>query len=133
MSKKRGSVVTSAVMEMTRLVRLSAAPAVPGEKAPHAIWRAAQRLGIPTGRVTSFWYGKAAPKPEELERARDVAARHARDAELLRDDYRRALNILARLEAGLAAIDADFHGETISAVRDMARRATGPRDPGAGE
>lgn len=131
MSKKRGSVVTSAVMEMARLVRLSAAPAVPGEKVPHAIARAAQRLGLTRVRTSAFWYGTArAVSPEELEAARDVAVRRAKDAELLRNEHRRALDILARLEAGLAAIDPDFHGPTISALRDMAGRATGPGNSG---
>lgn len=131
LSKFRGSkVVTTAVVEMARLVRGAASPAVPGEKVPHAIARAAQRLGWDRGRVASFWYGKArAVTPEELERARDVATRRAKDAELLRDEYRRALGILARLEAGLAAIDADFHSETIAALRDVARPPFGHGNP----
>jgi hypothetical protein len=93
MSKFRGSkVVTAAVVEMARLVRGAAAPAVPGEKVPHAIARAAQRLGLPRGRVASFWYGKARTvTPEDLERARDVAARRSKDVELLRNEHRRAL------------------------------------------
>lgn len=119
--------MTAAVVEMARLVRGAAAPAVPGEKVPHAIARAASRLGLPRGRVASFWYGKARTvAPEELERARDIASRRSKDAELLRDDYRRALNILARLEAGLASIDEDFHGPQIAALRDVAGRAAGP-------
>lgn len=134
MSKKRGSLVTSAVLEMARLVRLSASPSVPGEKVPHAIARAAQRLGFSRGRVASFWYGKARHvSPEEFEAARDVAIRRARDAELLRHEHQRALDILARLEAGLAAIDPDFHGPTISALRDISRRSAGPGNSGAGE
>lgn len=132
MWKKRGHVVSSAVLEMSRLVRHAAAPAVPGEKVPHAIARAARRLGFDRSRVFAFWYGKARNvSPEELERARDVAARQSRDAELLRDDYRRALDILARLEAGLTAIDADFHSETIGALRHMAGRPTGPGNSAA--
>lgn len=131
MSKFRGSkVVTAAVVEMARLVRSAAAPAVPGEKVPHAIQRAANRLGWPRGRVASFWYGKARTvAPEELERARDVAVRRSKDAELLRNEHRRALDILARLEACLTAQDPDFHGPSIDALRDMARRETGPRNP----
>lgn len=127
MSKKRGWLVSSAVLEMSRLVRHAASPAVPGEKVPHAISRAAHRLGLTRGRVASFWYGKARHvSPEELEGARAEALRRARDAELLRDEYRRALDILARLETGLAAIDADFHGPQISALRDVAGRAARP-------
>jgi hypothetical protein len=131
MSKKRGSIVTTAVVEMARLVRLSAAPAIPGEKVPHAIARAAQRLGLSRGRVTTFWYGKARHvAPEELEAARDVAVRRAKDAELLRHEHRRALDILARLETALAVIDQDFHGPTISGLRDISGRATGPGSSG---
>jgi hypothetical protein len=130
LSKKEGSKpVASAVMEMTRLVRAAASPAVPGEKVPHAIARAAHRLGISRGRATSYWYGKARVIPEEdLERARDAAVRRAKDAELLRDDYQRALAILARLEAGLASLDADFHQPQIDAVRDIRRSASRPGD-----
>lgn len=118
-----------AVVEMARLVRGAAAPAVPGEKVPHAIARAAQRLGLDRGRVASFWYGKArAVSPEELERARDVAARRSRDAELLRNEHRRALDILARLEACLIAQDPDFHGPYLDALRDVVSRQTGPGD-----
>jgi hypothetical protein len=132
MSKKQGLSVASAVMEMSRLVRGAAAPAVAGEKVPHAIARAANRLGMTRSRVASFWYGNARSViPDELERAREVAARRSKDAELLRHDYQRALAILARLEAGLAAIDADFHSESIDALRNVRRDATGPRDSGA--
>jgi hypothetical protein len=116
---------------MARLVRLSAAPAIPGEKVPHAIARAAQRLGLSRGRVTTFWYGKARHvAPEELEAARDVAVRRAKDAELLRHEHRRALDILARLEAGLTAIDPDFHSETLGAIKHFTRELAGSRDSG---
>lgn len=122
--------MTAAVVEMARLVRGAAAPAVPGEKVPHAIARAAQRLGLPRGRVASFWYGKARTvTPEDLERARDIAARRSKDVELLRNEHRRALDILARLEACLTATDADFHGPSIDAFRDMARDPSRPGSP----
>jgi hypothetical protein len=131
MSEKPEPIVISAVVEMSQLVRSAACPAVPGERVPHAIARAARRLGFDRGRVESFWYGKArAVSPEELERARQVAAERAADVGLLRNEYRRALNILARLEAGLAAIDADFHSPTISAVEHIRRGALGPRNSG---
>jgi hypothetical protein len=121
MSKKLRSIVSSAVMEMSRLVRHAAAPPVAGEKVPHAIARAARRLGFDRGRVESFWYAKArVVSAEELETARRVAVERAKDAELLRHEYRRAVDILARLEAGLAAIDPDFHSTQISALRDVA-------------
>lgn len=129
MSKKSGWVVSAVVLEMSRLVRKAAEPAVPGERVPHAIARAAHRLGLERRRTESFWYGKArAVAPDELERARAEAVRRSRDAELLRHEHRRALDILARLEAALAAQDPDFHGPTIDAARDMARHA-----PGAGD
>lgn len=131
MSKFRGSkVVTEAVVEMARLVRGAAYPAIPGEKVPHAIARAAQRLGMARGRVASFWYGKARTvEPEELERARDVAVRRSKDAELLRNEHRRALDILARLEACLTAQDPDFHGPYLDTLRDMAGREAGSGNP----
>lgn len=130
MSKKsKGSVVSSAVMEMSRLVRYAASPSVPGERVPHAIARAARRLGFDRGRTESFWYGKVkSPTPEELEAARRVAVERARDLELLRDEYCRAFDILARLETRLAVVDEDFHQPSISALRHMASGAAGPGD-----
>lgn len=134
MSEKPEPIVISAVLEMSQLVRSAASPAVPGERVPHAIARAARRLGWDRGRVTSFWYGKASRvSPEELERARQVAAERAKDVGLLRNEYRRALSILARLEAGLAAIDADFHQPTISAARSIRRGAAGTGNSGTGK
>lgn len=124
MSKKEGSRMASAVLEMNRLVRLAASPQEPGERVPHAIARAARRLGIDRGRVESFWYGKArAVGPDELERARAVALERSKDAELLRNEYRRAIDILARLEARLSNVDEDFYGPEVAAARDMVRRA----------
>lgn len=132
MSKKQGSVVTEAVVEMARLVRLAASPAIPGEKVPHAIARAARRLGLHRGRVNSFWYGKARKvSPDELEVARRIAVERAKDTELLRNEHLRALEILARLETALAVVDADFHGPQIGALRDVVRgadRAGGDRE-----
>ncbi len=132
MSEKKGSrIVTSAALEMGRLVRLAASPVVPGEHVDYAIRRAARRLGFTIGRVKSFWYGKArGPSPEELETAREVAVKHARDLELLRNEHRRAVEILARLEGRLATIDEDFHQPSISALRDMAGGKIGPGDAG---
>lgn len=121
--------MSEAVVEMARLVRLSASPPIPGEKAAHAIARAARRLGFTRGRTTSFWYGKARKvNPDELERAREEAVRRAKDAELLRAEHQRALTILARLEAGLTAIDPDFYQPEISAARDMVGREAGTGD-----
>ena len=122
MSEKKGSrVVTSAALEMGRLVRLAASPPVPGEHVDYAIGRAARRLGFTRGRVKSFWYGKArGPSPEELETARLVAVKHAHDLELLRNEHRRALDILARIEARLTRTDEAFFSPEIGALRDMA-------------
>lgn len=123
--KERGSVVTEAVVEMARLVRGAAAPPVPGEKVPHAIARAARRLGFSKGRVKAFWYGEARKVlPEEWERAREIALKQSRDLELLRDEHRRAVALLARIEAGLTAVDPDFYQPEIDAAREslLARR-----------
>ena len=132
MSKKTERDVSSAVLEMSRLVRLAASPAVPGERVPHAIARAARYLGFDRGRTETFWYGKARNvAPEELETARRVDVQRAKDAELLRHEYRRAVDILARLEARLAVVDADFFGPEIGAARDMAVGTVGPGDNAA--
>jgi hypothetical protein len=68
----------------------------------------------------SFWYGKALVGPEELERARAEATKRAKDVGLLRDEYRRAIDILARIEARLTRTDEDFYSPDISALRDIA-------------
>lgn len=123
--------MTSAAIEMERLVRLAASPMIPGEQVPHAIARAARRLGFAKGRVQSFWYGKARnPSPEEYEAARKVAVQHARDLELLRDEHRRAVEILARIEARLTALDTSQNQPSAASLRELAGRETGPRDGG---
>lgn len=122
-----GKKMTSAAIEMRRLVRLAASPAIPGEKVIHAIARSARRLGFERGRTFGFWYGKVSkPSADELETARRVATERATDAEHLRAEFQRGLDILARLEARLIAIDPDFHGPEISALRQQRERAAGP-------
>lgn len=129
MSKKWVAVVSSAVLEMEQLVRHAAVPAIPGEKVPRAIARAAHRLGFSRGRTESYWYRKIKhPPEEEVERARQVAVERTRDAELLKNEYRRARDIMARLETRLAVIDADFHQPTIAALRNMGGQKAGPGD-----
>ena len=119
MSKKQGEDV-SAVAEMERLVRHAAPPPVAGEKVPHAIARAARRLGLTRGRVESFWYGKARHvDPEELENARRAAVAQSRDVELLRHEHQCAMDILQRLEGALAHVDPDFHSPQLDALGDI--------------
>lgn len=123
--------MTSAALEMGRLVRLAASPMVPGERVPHAIARAARRLGISKSRVHGFWYGKVRnPTPEEYETARQAAVKHAHDMELLRDEHRRAIEILARVEARLTALDPAAAGAGAASVRELADREAGTRSPG---
>lgn len=134
MSKKcRGSEVSDTAIEMATLVRHAAAPAVPGEKVAHAISRAAHRLGFTRGRTQSFWYGNAKAEPQELERARAEATKRAKDLELLRNEYRRAVDILARIEARLTRTDEDFYSPDISALRDITGMADRSRDFRGGE
>jgi hypothetical protein len=128
---KRSRIVTSAALEMGRLVRLAASPMIPGEQVPHAIARAARRLGISKSRVHGFWYGKVRnPTPEEYETARQAAVKHAHDMELLRDEHRRAIDILARIEARLATLDPASAGSGAASLRDMAGSQARPRDGG---
>lgn len=132
MSKKRGTELSSVecIEEIGRLVRHAAEPAIPGEKVPHAIARAARRLGWERGRVSSYWYGKVRrADASELERARAVAAENSKEARLLRDEYRRAVEILARLEARLTRTDEDFFSPEIAALRDQGGKGTRARSP----
>jgi len=118
--------MSSAVAEMAQLVRYAADPAVPGERVPHAIARAARRLGWSRSRVKAFWYGEARRiEAHEIEEARSLAAERARDVELLRDEYRRAIEIMARLEARLTRTDEDFFSPEINALRAGTSPSTG--------
>ena len=119
---------TNDLEEMADLMRHVASPAIAGDKPPHAIARAARRLGFSKRRVKAFWYGEARRvDPEELEAARKAAAERTQDARLLRREYQRAVEILERLEARLTRTDEDFHSPDIGALRDGISGAVGPR------
>ena len=100
--------VVSAVCEASELVRAAALPGMPGETAKAAIWRAARRLGMDSGRVTSLWYRKAKRIDcDEMDRLRAVAMQKQEDA--ARDHYTELRERIATLEIKLAkalALDA---------------------------
>lgn len=106
------------VEEMKRLIRQCAAPAGDGEAVSSAIARAARRVGLSVGRVTSYWYGKVAEIPAvEADLIRECAIKHTDSVELLRDEVSRLADQLFHLEP------------RIDAARDMARAEIGPRNP----
>lgn len=118
----------SATAEASQLVKAAAEPYRPGEGVQSAIRRAASRLGWSFGRTRRVWYEEARRiDRDEIERAREVAAKHSRNAELLRREREQARTYLARLEARLTAIDPDFYEREIMAAREMGgtdRRST---------
>lgn len=117
--------------EAATLVRAAAEPAQIGEKVDQQIQRSARRLGWLTSRVREIWYGRARRiDAHEMERLREVAARHSRNAELLKAEYDRAFDCMALLAARLTVIDPDFHSPEIGALRDIPGGATGPGDSG---
>ena len=111
MSKYQGEKwksVVSAVCEASQLVRAAALPGMPGETAKAAIWRAAHRLGMDAGRVTSLWYRKAKRIDcDEMDRLRAVAMQ--KQEATARDQYTELRERIATLEITLAkalALDA---------------------------
>lgn len=119
--------------EAATLVRAAAEPAQIGEKVDQQIQRSARRLGWLTSRVREIWYGRARRiDAHEMDRLREVAAKHTRNADLLRQEYAKALDFVALFETRLTAVDPDFYSPEIGALRDVSRGASGTGDIGQG-
>ena len=83
------------------------------------IVRAARRVGFGFERAKSLWYGEARwVDAEEMDTLRAVAAARAarQEAEAIHD-RQRLVERIAVIEARLAQIDPDFHGEAVAALR----------------
>jgi hypothetical protein len=101
-SSRGGKIVTTAIMEFSRLMRRAAEPAVPGELVTHAINRAAHRLGISRTAARRFWYGQNTTVPAELmDRARDIA--NEPPVIEANDELKQLRERIARIEALLLA------------------------------
>lgn len=97
------------------------------------IVRAARRVGFGFERAKSLWYGEARRvDAEEMDTLRAVAAARAarQEAEAIHD-RQRLVELIAVIEARLAQIDPDFHGEAVAALR-VFRGAGGRQASGQG-
>jgi hypothetical protein len=99
-----------------------------GESVKQKINTAARRVGLTFTRARDLWYANVGRiDARELDAARRVvAAQEAKAREATPSDV---LDRLARIEAALTAIDPEFHGRAIDALR----RATRPMGPGDDE
>lgn len=128
---ERTVLLMSAVCEASDLMRTLALPCPPGDSVKAAINRAARRASHYLARPMTFsraediWRKEArAIRAEEMDALRRAAKREA-----FKDETAAVEARLARIEAALVAIDPDFHGEAIVALR----RALRPAGQAAGE
>lgn len=118
-SENERVVFMSAVAEAASLLRTIAEPRAADDSVKALIVRAARRVGFGFERAKSLWYGEARRvDAEEMDTLRAVAAARAarQEAEAIHD-RQRLVERIAVIEARLAQIDPDFHGETVAALR----------------
>ena len=118
-SENERVVFMSAVAEAVSLLRTIAAPRAADDSVKALIVRAARRVGFGFERAKSLWYGEARwVDAEEMDTLRAVAAARAarQEAEAIHD-RQRLVERIAVIEARLAQIDPDFHGEDVAALR----------------
>lgn len=103
-----------AAVEARSLIEEIAGPQALGGKIKSALDRVARRTGLSNRRVRGLWAGEAkAIRSEEMDALRRVAKKvHTNE---LNDFAAR----LAAVEARLATLDADFHGPSLDALRDL--------------
>lgn len=98
----------SSSSEASALVRQIAEPRPVGDSIKSAIGRASRRLGFSFSRTKDIWYAHARRiHADEIDRLRDHAGR--REAAL-------AIENLLVMRNRLAAIDPEFHRDTIDAL-----------------
>ena len=118
-SENERVVFMSAVAEAASLLRTIAEPRTADDSVNALIVRAARRVGFGFERAKSLWYGEARRvDAEEMDTLRAVAAARAarQEAEAIHD-RQRLVERIAVIEARLAQIDPDFHGEDVAALR----------------
>jgi hypothetical protein len=83
------------------------------------IGRAAALAGFDWERARKIWYGdrRYTIRPDEVVKARRAALMAAKDAA---NEYRELTSLIARLEASLRVLDAEFHEPSIDAMRAVA-------------
>ncbi len=95
-------------------------PWTAGDTIEAKLTRAARRIGIGYWRAWNVRHGKARLTREEYDRAEAYRLKTTQDLEVLRDEYRRGLQILVGATERFAAIDPDFYRTEIDLLRDLA-------------
>lgn len=105
--------------EASHLIRYAAEPRPVGDSVKAAITRAARRVGLGYERAKSLWYSEARRvDASEMDRLRAVAAeRAAKQEEAAVHAHRQLVERISAIEARLAAIDPDFYGDAVAALR----------------
>jgi hypothetical protein len=101
------------------MFRYLAEPFGRDDKISVIISRAARRVSFGYWRAYEIWYGRAKLTVEERDAI--TAAASAKRKEEARNEYQELKTRLARLESLLVQTDAEFHRETISALRGAVR------------
>lgn len=110
-------------MSDAALIRECAAPPINGETIKMQIARAARRLRWNPNRVFNVWYGRAELSQAEREQARNVMLKNTRNQEVIRDEFNRGLSIVIGAAERFAAVDPEFFGPQLDALRSMERKA----------
>lgn len=97
-------------------------PWEPGEKIKSVIDRTSRMCRLTYWRTFDIWYRKAR-RVEPYEIAQIAEALRIKNEKAAKNELHDLKLRLARLEASLAAGDADFHSPTIDFVRETMRRA----------
>lgn len=108
-------------MTDTALVRECAAPSIPGEHVTAQIMRASRRLKWAYWRTFNAWYGKISLSADERERARAVMLENTRNQEAIRNEFQRGLQIVMGAAERFAAVDPEFFGPELDALRNLGR------------
>lgn len=107
------------------LIRECAAPVMPGESVKAQIMRASRRLRWAYWRTFNAWYGKISLSAEERERARAVMIQNTRSKEAIRHEFQRGLSTIIGAAERFAAVDAEFFGPEIDALRALVSQSGG--------
>lgn len=112
---------TGKSMSDVAIVRECAAPVSPGEGVNSQIRRASTRLKWAYWRTFNAWYGKIQLSAEEREQARNVMIQNTRNKDAVRDEFNRGLQIVIGAAERFAAVDPEFFGPQLDALRELRR------------
>lgn len=107
--------------EMRKVLKELSEPWRCGDRTKCAIDRAAKECGLSFTRTRDIWYGNAR-RIEAEEYQQVMAARARKRVKVAKNELHELKTRIARLESLLASTDADFHSETLAALRDSSLR-----------